>query len=291
MEYKKIIMNIIKTYILIILLLTTSAGYAATVLTQVTGEVHAKDVFIIEVSVDTEGQKINAIEGDIFLGDTTGNFEIRDVTIAGSGFTLWPRKPSLSARGDTVSFMGGVPGGVVGPVSLFKIVIFAKNPSELRVTPKDIVAYVDDGKGTAVSVKSQDMIVGVLPPSSKANDAWRTMVSTDNIAPEIFDIVLYQDPTLYEGKKFLSFSATDGQSGIAYYEVQEDGALPVRTGDQYVLVNQDATKEVVVTAYDIAGNARAGTYVSDKGVNWSIVGLGTLILLIIFYARKMRRKK
>lgn len=284
-------MNTIKLYILLILILATSTLGAATISTQVVGDVRAKDVFIIDVSINTEGQKINTIEGNIALGDTTGNFEIRDITVAGSGFTLWPRKPSLSAQGDNISFIGGVPEGITGSVGLFKIIVFAKNPSELRVTPKDIVAYMDDGKGTAISVTSRDVIVNALPSGAESRDAWRTMVSKDNIAPEIFDIVLYQDPTLYEGKKFLSFSTTDNQSGISYYEVQEDGALPVRTGDQYVLVNQNNAKEIIVTAYDMAGNARAGTFKDNQGVNWLVVTLGTLVFLVVFFVKKIIYKR
>lgn len=261
---------------------------AATITTSVSNEIHAQDIFIIDVSLDTEGQKLNTIEGDIVLNDSTKNFEIRDVSVAGSGFTLWPRKPSVSIDGKTISFIGGIPGGVVGKTSLFKIIVFAKNSSELRISPKNIVGYVDDGKGTPVTVNSKDVVAHVQTPASVPTDEWKQVISTDNVAPEIFDITLYQDPSLYEGKKFLSFQTIDNQSGIAYYEVSEDGALPIRSGDQYVLVDQKGAETITVTGYDMAGNARAGAFTVDNGINWLAVSLWTLVLLVVFFV--LRRK-
>lgn len=251
--------------------------------------VHAKDVFIVNVSVDTEGQPINTIEGDIVFSDGSKNFEIRDVSIAGSAMTLWPRRPSLSTNGDSISFTGGVPGGVSGNISLFKIIVYTRNPSELRVGAHDVVAYANDGKGTALNIANTESIISIIDPLTDPIDRWTELVSKDNIPPEPFEIVLYQDPSLYGGQKFLSFGAVDMQSGVAYYEVQEGQALPVRTGDQYVLVNQDKTEDIIVTAYDIAGNARSGVFTGAHPINWYGIVFWTLILLIIAKRKNILR--
>lgn len=262
---------------------------AASLQITTSNEIRAQDVFIVDVQLDTEGQNINTIEGTIQIQDSTKNFEIRDVSVAGSRFTIWPRKPSLSIGGDTISFVGGSPEGIDGKVSVFKMIVFAKNSSELRVSPINIVGYLNDGKGTAVEVKVQDKIISVSPSNGVATDEWRKIVSSDNTAPEIFEIFLFQDPSLYDGKKFLSFPTTDTESGIAYYEVQEGGALPVKTGDQYVLVNQDSIEDISVTAYDFAGNARAGVFTDPDAINWKAIFVWTLILCVVFIFTKIRR--
>jgi hypothetical protein len=93
---------------------------------------------------------------------------------------------------------------------------------------------------------------------------------------------------MYGGKKFLSFPTTDTESGIAYYEVQEGGALPVRTGDQYVLVDQERGQIIIVTAYDVAGNARAGVYSGKKGINWFAIVFWTIILACIAKRKQLK---
>lgn len=280
----------ISTYVLLFLVsIAPQLSHAMSLTVSAQGTVHAKDVFILNVALDTEKQDINTVEGEITFTDSTKNFEIRDVVVAGSALTMWPRKPSLSVKGDTISFTGGIPGGISGSVPLFKIIVFVRNPSELRVTPENIVAYANDGKGTAISVTTKDTIISVTQPLADPVDQWKSVISADNTAPEIFEISLYQDSTLYDGKKFLSFPTIDAESGIAYYEVQEGGALPVRTGDQYVLVNQNHEEDIVVTAYDVAGNARSGHYTGKNGINWLAIILWTIVLAIIAKRKQIKR--
>ncbi len=282
----------IKQFILAVLILVALPAKvdAVSVSLQTSSDVHAKDVFVVDVILNTEEQSVNTVEGEVVISDATQNFEIRDVSVAGSGFTMWPRKPSLSAKGDVIAFTGGVPGGVKGNVVLFKVAVFARNPSELRISPKELIAYANDGKGTPLTVSPIEKVVTVgAPGAGGPQDAWKTIISTDNVAPEPFDITLHQDPFLYNGKKFLSFPAVDGQSGIAYFEVQEGDTLPVRTGDQYVLVNQKGSEPVTVIVYDVAGNTRVGIYTGKVAIRWMLIVLLTLVLCIIRYRKGIIR--
>lgn len=274
--------KICNTALVVIILFPFVSLHAATITIEpITNEIHAQDVFVVTVAVNTAGQDINAIEGQLVIGDMTKNFEVRDITIAGSGLTMWPRKPSLSADGSTISFTGGVPGSLKGTVPLFKIVLFTRNPGELRIAPKDITLFAADGKGSALSVEAADRILTVGLPSLEPKDGWRDVIATDNSAPQPFDITLHQDPTLYEGKKFLAFPAIDLESGIAYYEIAEGGALPVRSGDQYVLVDQDKSQQITVTAFDAAGNSRIGIFTGKTKINWTAIIFWTVVLFII----------
>lgn len=267
---------------MLILFSTVTVEAASLVIEPVTQDVRAQDVFVVTVAADTAGQEINAVDGQLVIGDgVTSNFEVRDISVAGSGFSIWPRKPSLSSDGSVISFTGGVPAPVKGVVPLFKVVVFARNPGELRIQPRDITMYAADGKGTALIVNAQDRILSVGLPGSEPKDGWHEVIATDNSAPQPFDITLHQDSSLYDGQKFLSFPAIDQESGIAYYEVVEGGTLPVRSGDQYVLVNQDRLERVVVTAFDAAGNTRVGIFTGKTKVNWLAIIFWTIVLFII----------
>ena len=271
----------IKISALMILFVLPFITRAVSITAKVSKEVRAGDTFVIDVIANTEGQNINTIEGDILFSDRTKNFEVKDVSLAGSGLTLWPRRPSLSGTGDQISFSGGIPGGITGEVPLFKIVVTTKQPGEFRVGFGEISAYANDGKGTALTVTRVDQLVPVMAPGAESVDQWNSMISTDNIPPQPFQITLYKDPQLYGGQKFISFPAIDSETGIAYYEVQEGNTLPIRSGDQYVLIDQKIKQPITVTAFDIAGNARSGVYTGKTAVNWYAVIFWTLILFII----------
>lgn len=281
-------MTHIRKHILIALLTAYSVflsqtAQAVSVTPYASGDIRAKDVFVVDVVMKTDGQEVNTVEGELVIADRTNNFEIRDISIAGSGLTMWPRKPSLSIDGKTISFAGGIPAGIAGEVPLFKVIIFTRNAGELRVTPRAVTAYANDGKGTALSVSPVEKIVTIAPEdrSVGSKDEWVKTVSNDNTAPQPFEISLHQDASLYGGNKFLSFPALDNESGISYYEVQEGNSLPVRTGDQYVLVNQGKMEVVTVTAYDASGNARIGIFDGRQPINWYAIVFWVIILFII----------
>lgn len=217
---KKFKKNINTVLAVLMLLSVTQVEASSLVIEPVVQDVRAQDVFVVTIAVDTAGQEINAVDGQLVLGDgLTKNFEVRDISVAGSGFSIWPRKPSLSSDGSAISFTGGVPAPTKGVVPLFKVIVFARNAGELRIQPRDITMYAADGKGTALAVNAQDRILSVGLPGSEPKDGWHEVIATDNSAPQPFDITLHQDRSLYEGKKFLSFPSIDQESGIAYYKL------------------------------------------------------------------------
>lgn len=254
---------------------------AISITAKVGKEVRAGDVFVVDVIANTEGQNINTIEGDILFSDRTKNFEVQDVSLAGSALTMWPRRPSLSQAGDQISFSGGIPGGITGEVPLFKIVVRTKQPGEFRVGFGEIFAYANDGKGSQLSVTRVDQLVPVLVQNEEAVDQWNKIISTDNTAPQPFEITLHKDPQLYGGQKFISFPAIDAESGISYYEVREGNTLPIRSGDQYVLIDQKIKQPITVTAFDLAGNTRTGIYTGKTAINWYAIVFWTLVLIVL----------
>lgn len=266
---------------------------AATISASSDALVNANDTAIIRVYLNTEGETINSIDGSIVLTDEhKGNFEIKELSLVNSSFTMWPRKPSLE-EGRAISFVGGVPGGVTGEkLLLFSVVVKINQEGKFTISPKVITSFLNDGLGTTRNITKNSSTINIGTAREKPQDVWKEIISNDNNAPEPFTIELIQDQNLYDGKKFISFETTDKESGISHYEVTEGNNPPVRTGTQYVLIDQDGTLDVIVAAYDKAGNFQTSTFVQKKAFPWAslvMVCIGVTILYLII--RKLRKRK
>lgn len=274
-------------------LFTPVYSYAASMKASSGSTIRAGDTSVIEVYVDTEGQQINSVEGSIILSDEhQGNFQIQDISLAQSSFTLWPRKPSLESN-HTISFVGGVPGGVIGDrILLFKVIVKINAPGAFTISPNNMQAYLHDGLGTALPIPVKNSVITVGEADTSPQNKWEEIVSNDNQAPNPFVVELIQDANLFEGKKFISFETTDGESGISHYEVREGTYPSVRTGTTYVLIDQKSHQDIIVTAYDKAGNFQVAVLSQKDSINWKsiiIVVLG--IVLVRMIIKKILRKR
>lgn len=259
-------------------------------------EWHVGDTVLVAVKVDSEDKTINAVEGTISLDYPPDAVSIRDLSISGSAFPLWPTEPSPGEDSKTVSFVSGIPGGLQQhDATLFKIALYLKSAGQITLSPTEVFAYLNDGKGTKDITSAENLSLAVLPQTadySPVNDL-DALVSSDRIPPEPFDIVLGQNDSAFDGKKFLSFGTTDKQSGVKYYEVREGNLPPVRSNGTYVLRNQDTPTDVVVTAYDAAGNSRESVYNPTKPSYLAPTGIAVVVVLLIvtlvfFLARKRK---
>jgi hypothetical protein len=91
---------------------------------------------------------------------------------------------------------------------------------------------------------------------------YRAMV--DKTPPEPFELAIAQDPTVFDGKYFLSFYTTDKISGIDYFEIKEGKEDFKRITSPYVLEDQALESKIIVKAVDKAGNERAAEFVPPK---------------------------
>lgn len=255
------------------------------------------DTAVVAVKINADGGVINTIEGDIAINSVANNAVVQEFSLANSAFGLWPRTPSLSTDGKTVSFVGGVPGGFsIEGATVFKIILEAKKPGRVTISPKNISVYQNDGQGTKLPIQFKDVAIDVVAAQSgvEAVNDWAAIVSQDVTKPEDFIIVPGQTNNLFEGKKFVFFSAVDNQSGIDYYEVSENGGAAVRSGSTYVLQNQNGNVDLTVTAYDKAGNRRVvKSAVEPKGgISWKFVItviLAGVVLKIVYKIWKRRK--
>jgi hypothetical protein len=264
------------------LLFIPNTTFSSSIAVSSVSSVSALDTTILEVYLDTEGETLNTVEGSLMLSDEHGgDFEIREISVANSVFTMWPRKPSLEDN-NTLDFIGGVPDGVVGDrLLLFKIIVKINQPGIFKASLVDGISYLNDGQGTPTPISPRISEIVIGSAREEAQNKWEEIISNDNNAPLPFEISIIQDIHLYEGKKFISFETFDEQSGISHYEVREGVNPAVRTGTSYVLIDQKNKVDIVVTAYDKAGNFQVSTLKGGSPINWSAIILIVLIIIIV----------
>ncbi len=263
---------------------------SAAIFVQTKEQPRSQDIFFVDVYLNTERKRVNVVEGTVSLDDGKGNaFSITDVVLADSVLQVWPRTPSLSADGHSVSFVGGVPAGINEPKALlFRLAVQTSKPGTIRVNTT-AVGYLSDGKGTAVAFTNNSDTVSVAASGLTQVNAAADLISKDNTPPALFEVLLGQDASIYNGMKFLTFATTDSGSGVDYYEVTEIGYAPTRTGTTYVLQNQDSVRNITVTARDKAGNIR--TVVFHKTWNWTVVILVSVLISAVAVFGFVFRKK
>lgn len=295
--------NFLKKYLILFLFIgfIPSAASAASIYLETTRDVvSAGDTFIVSVKADSENKSISSIEGDISLSSPEDIFVVNDFGLGKSILSLWPQTPALSKSGGTVSFIGGVPGGITAEkATLFTIIVEADKEGVITLSPKNMAVFASDGTGARVPVTVAPLKVTVLPNdgSVASTNDWTTLVASDKQDPENFSITVGQEESLFEGKRFALFNSVDNQSGISYYEVFENNNPVRRSGSMYVLEDQDKNNipNLKVIAYDKAGNTTTATYQKPGfaifGFSLSFFIILIVIAIVWIFVRKIKRNK
>lgn len=291
MNNKKILK--IKIIFILALFFMPVFSHAAVISVSSLNSVSAKDTTIMEVYLDAEEKTINTLDGEIILQDESGgNFEVKDINLANSVFTMWPRSPSVE-DGKKIYFSGGVPGGVKGSrLLLFRFAVKINNEGMFSIRPNNLFAYLNDGIGTSIKIVEGNSVIKIGKQRDVPKDFLSDYISSDNTPPLPFGIEILKDENLFEGRKFAYFETSDEDSGIDRYEVREGNGPSVRTGTSYVLINQNKILDLYVTAYDKAGNFQVAVLNQKKPFNWiGVVIYVVLISLIIKFIKMLILRK
>jgi hypothetical protein len=272
--------NIIKSNLIIAALLLVSCSIQADAMSlyfeKPESGVHVGDTVIVHAYLDTEGVEINGIEGAVKVN---GAAAVTNLNVAGSVFSLWPNKPSLS--GDEISFVGGSPSGVFGKKNkAFSIVLRATDIGKINLSVKQADVFLNDGKGTRSALIGKSESIEVLKADGNVSNQLGDLVLNDKTMPSSFKIELGKDASVFDGKYFISFYAEDNESGINRYEVRENGLPAVRSGNSYVLEDQSLEGMVEVKAIDNAGNFRIETIDLNTKKDSSLAFIIILVLMI-----------
>ena len=246
------------------------------------GEYNRGDIFIVEARLDTQGEYINAIEANLnFPSDI---LKIQNLSQGNSILTLWIKEPSFS--NNTISFIGGTPAGYQGPDGLMVKIVFqvqeqAKGSVKINFQD-DSKVLLNDGKGTEAKLSTKGGSFNILAKRLEVpKDQWQKELEQDKIAPLPFKIEISQNPAILEGKYFITFSTTDKETGIDYFEVKEGKMDWGKVVSPYVLNNQELTDDIWVKAIDKAGNEWIEILKAPKKPIWEYVLYGGLVLILL----------
>ncbi|MBP9710818.1 MAG: hypothetical protein KBD50_00925 [Candidatus Pacebacteria bacterium] len=233
--------------------------------------------FVVRVMLTTGAEVFNTVEGTIKV---PSDLTVERVSTGGSAMTLWPISPRFVPSAGQIEFTGGVPENV-GPnakVELFTIHAFARAPGGYVLSSRNSRGYLADGNGTERMLPTATVRVTVSGTGGKAYTPAR-----DRRSPTFVVAELGQDEALFNGQYFVTFSATDDQSGVTSYQVKEGrfgSYVPVER--YYVLRDQSLDTPVWVRATDASGN-HVTTRVVGKSASTLIVLGGILVLIAVFY--------
>jgi hypothetical protein len=241
------------------------------------------DTVIVDVKMDADGKNPNVVEGNILIAVGAEKIEISRLSLAGSVLNYWTQNPSFDQK-SSISFVGGAPGGFNQQSGLlFKIVFLAKKEGQVILSPADIKAYDNDGKATPIAVSSNSLNIEIGPKTDvQPKNQWIDVIAGDKMPPEHLIATFGRDDSIFEGKKFFTISAVDDQSGIDYFEVKEGNQPTVRSGETYVLLDQNESSPIAITAYDKAGNhSQVLLKPVKRQINYTVLIIATLIVLLI----------
>jgi hypothetical protein len=237
---------------------------AALVFQPEAAEARAGDVIKAALVLDTQGQDINALGGEIEFPADLLSWE--GASEADSILNFWvenPQKPEDCASVCRVAFSGVVPGGFNDRRGLVLTAVFkAKQEGQGEVRLKSIEALLNDGRAT--SVKTSD---GKLSFVIKADAPLQAISEKpDIVPPEAFRPEITKSANLFEGQWFAVFATQDKTSGIDHYELAEHskpvpesdyGALSWnRAESPFLLEDQSLQSYIYIKAADKQGNFR-----------------------------------
>lgn len=256
----------------------------------------------VGVFLNSDGQPVNAVEGDISL---PAGAEVNELLDAGSIVSLWVEQPAVTQGSNAVHFSGIIPGGLtVTRGLLFSLVVTLTEPGSAIFSSTNEQILLNDGQGTAAKLREAPLTLTVTATGSQPT----FLLPTDTDPPEPFTPVVAQDPNIFDGKWFVSFAAQDKISGIDHYELSEQP--PATSVFAWILApswrtvqspaelqDQSLTSRIVIKAFDRSGNERDAEVAPMKPLGWyetkTFWGIIVVIIALgaVFTFRRIWRKR
>ncbi len=245
-----------------------------------------KEEFLVQVYLNTESVLVNAVEGTIIY--PSDFVELKEIRDGNSVINFWVERPSTEHINKVV-FSGITAGGFSGSKKfLFSMVFKAKTLGEGVIDLNNVQILANDGEGTKVSTNLSPFRFSILEDGGGLPTD--NLLVIDNEPPEDFLPFVAKDPTIYDGKYFIVFSAIDKGVGIDHFEIREGvWSDYVVAKSPYLLSDQSLTKDIRIQAIDKKGNKRL---VKIKAQNPSFgleefLIIGIILVLCFYFYKKI----
>jgi len=259
-----------------------------------------KQLLQIVLRLDSEGEEINALEGRVILPPF---LEVVDIDKSNSIVPLWIEEPQK--QGNKVSFAGIIPGGIVAsgePLFTLQLKIFIDREAKAVFKVEDFRVLLNNGKGTSVSTTVEPLTLAINPSEAVPMSTVEEII--DNNPPAQFTYQVVRDANLFDNQWVVIFLAQDKESGIAYYEVQENKEKVIdenkwqKVKSPYLLQDQSRQSYIFLRAVDKAGNYTLATIEPAAGSKWYesqlilfiLISGGIILLLSILSVIILKRK-
>lgn len=241
----------------------------------------------VTLYLDSEGETVNALEGNIQVPEflRVDTFRDGDTLIA-----FWSERSSVN-NNQTIIFSGLIPGGWQGRNGkIFSFITETTSEGNDTLFLSDTQVLLHDGEGTKAAVVTESLTLRVD----------ETITLTDFISgendtelPEPFIPLLSQDLNIFSGDYFLVFATQDKNSGVDHYEVLETRKKlhDERKGNwriaesPYRVSDQSLRSFIYIRAIDRSGNIRVELFeptISDVSKSTRIF-LGILLLVFLLF--------
>ncbi|OGY43637.1 MAG: hypothetical protein A2820_00645 [Candidatus Buchananbacteria bacterium RIFCSPHIGHO2_01_FULL_40_35] len=268
-------------------------------------EIAVDSTFTVGVFVDSQGQDVNALEGDIVF--PSEYLTLRSIDDSNSLVSLWLKRPEVNVDDSVnkVPFSGIVPGGYRGEKGyLFSLIFTAQKAGQITISSANDKIFLNDSLGTAASISWAPLNLKISSTAAKQD----YLPPPDNKPPEPFTPLLTRDPNLFNNQWFLVFATQDKGSGLNHYEVAERREFKIFNfkfgwGDYlmadspYLLKDQKLKSQIYVRAVDENGNQRLATVLAAQSFKlqgnyliYVIIILVIIAFIILFCKRLWKRE-
>ncbi|MBM2818063.1 MAG: hypothetical protein HW401_653 [Parcubacteria group bacterium] len=271
--------------------LTSKITFAAEIfIKSETQEIKAGEHFEVVLSIDTENEDINAVEGVIMFPPES--LELKEIKDGGSIINLWVERPKMETNGMIV-FSGIIPGGYKNEKgSIMSLIFEAKREGSGSINISNASVLKNDGKGTETKTKISDLEFKILKSEIEISPA-ESETSIDTNPPESFKPEIARSSDIFDGKWFVVFATQDKGSGIGHYEISEGAGGKFAIAESpHLLKNQKLNRKIAIKSVDKNGNERVEIIYP---LNWSpwyenywIIGIIVLGILIGWIIRVKR---
>lgn len=202
-----------------LLLLVPGITEAATLSVSInTPSLRVGDTALVSVSLRTDGEIVNAVDGGLVL---PASLSVREVRYTGSVVPLWLERPEETEDG-VLTFAGVLPGGYQNGGAedsirgnLFTVVVEAvKEGGGSVAIEASTRAYLNDGKGTARTPQRESAAVTVSGQGGVAQE-----LVADTVPPEVPTVEVVAGALFNKPDRVLTFISQDKDSGVVRYEV------------------------------------------------------------------------
>jgi hypothetical protein len=255
--------------------------------------------FRVDIALDTQGDDMNAIQGEISFPPSLLTF--KNIDDGDSPVSLWIEPPHETSSG-TIVFSGIIPGGFTGNASSVVGVMFVPVVSGTGTIGIDNAELLrNDGQGSVIALTKTGQTIAI--GSSVAGPSGVSL--PPSTTPQKFTPTIANNPNIYGGSYFLVFSTTDKGSGIDHYDVLEVPAgesigkdpLWVAAASPYLLKDQTLSSDIYVRAVNNDGGSTIvkvparfpKNIVAQAGSVGFTLLLVVLIILLLYLVVRRRR--